>query len=519
MTPFLRALYNGYSAKQILSHLSKSSPNLFSGISRATNSGYSDNEIVNHMSNSYAAKNRIDSFSTPAEIYDIERKREVERAAQLAKISGGVLGGLLMSKMLSRGASAASSAASGVGGSAPLPNPGTPPAPRPGPSGRGSAPPTPPAPSAIPGAPIQESPPQINPTEIFKKFKVDDYIKKVSTLSNKKGEKNTPEGIAYALKSLKLSDEQKKELKSITNEPLESLVSRFLQQEDSANQMDVDQMQNEGAQDALQSQEPEVPGIEGTETQQETQLPPSIIDDQVNNTQDKEQLQEENEVEIEKPKKVKKKPGEGVEVRLSDGSIGKIVSIKNGIAKIDVDGEERHRKIDELEEPVIEKEKLGQMYDEMIKEIPDDKRSSHIMWTGYAPDTKELLYIPHDNSDLYRFVNIPDKIREEIEGALGINKTSGENKYHLWEKGKSGRGAVISQLIRKLEKENPGQTAHAQKVRQTYSIFEEPKASAKRNEEMDKKVEAVRTLKEREKKNAEKRAKKERKKLSKRKQK
>jgi len=513
MTPYLKALASGYSTKQILKHLAKSSPSLFSRISKASNSNYSDDEIVNHMSNSYAAKNRIDGFTTPRELYDIQQDKEKQRIAQLAQVAGGVLGGLLMSKMLSRGASAAAGAASSGGGEAPLPNTTAPAAPIPKSAAKGAPP--------IPTPEAAETPiaSQVNPAEIFKKFKVDDYIKDLSSLSNRKGEKNTPEGIAYALKSIKLSDEQKKELKSITNEPLESLVSRFLEQGDSTEQMGVDQEQLEGAQDSLQSQEPEVPGIEGTETQQETQLPPGIINDQVNNIQNEEQLQEENEVEIEKQKKVKKKPGEGVEVRLSDGSIGKIVSIKNGIAKIDVDGEERHRKIDELEEPLIEKEKLGQMYDEMIAEIPDDKRSSHIMWTGYDPEKKELFYIPHDGSDLYRYVNIPDKIREEIDLALGINKTSGENKYHAWEKGKSGRGAVISQLIKKLEKENPGESVHAQKVRQTYSIFEEPKASAKRNEQMDKKVKAVRTLKEREKKNAEKRAEKERKKLSKRKQK
>src|SRR5690606_9687694 len=94
------------------------------------------------------------------------------------------------------------------------------------------------------------------------------------------------------------------------------------------------------------------------------------------------------------------------EVMLKDGSLGQLESLKDGIAKINVGGQIKHRKLDEIEQSPIPEPELADLYEKLTNAIPESARSSVINFAGYDANVNELAFRPH-NGSLYVYKDIP----------------------------------------------------------------------------------------------------------------
>jgi len=146
-------------------------------------------------------------------------------------------------------------------------------------------------------------------------------------------------------------------------------------------------------------------------------------------------------------------------VALPSGDIGTIESEKNGIAKILVDGKEKHRKLDEVIQSPLPQKDLADLYNDVIAGIERESGtevSRNVYWAGYDPKTNELIYIPHGGR-AYIYDNISEEDKNSLTDVLTQRKSTGQNYIGAWAKGsKSPIGAAMYQLIQKLQKERGG---------------------------------------------------------------
>lgn len=173
----------------------------------------------------------------------------------------------------------------------------------------------------------------------------------------------------------------------------------------------------------------------------------------------------------------------GSSVLLPDGQIGQIDSIKQGIAKVNIDGKDRHKKLDELIQSPLPEKDLADLYKDVLSGIEKQtgqQVSRNVYWAGYDPTTNELAFIPHHGS-LYVYKDISPKDAQELTSYLTQRKTSGENYIGAWEAGtKSPIGAAMSALIQRLQKKAGKGKEYSGKYEKIYDALEVAKLAANR---------------------------------------
>lgn len=134
-----------------------------------------------------------------------------------------------------------------------------------------------------------------------------------------------------------------------------------------------------------------------------------------------------------------------------NGEIGEVQSVRNGIAKINVNGKERHRKLNELIESPLPEKDLADLYGNLVQSIPEKDRSAMINVAAYDPQTNSLMFRPHHGA-YYVYDDIPSEFAEKLKQSMFQAKTTGENFFGSWTKGEASRGAGLYQLIKELQK-------------------------------------------------------------------
>lgn len=194
---------------------------------------------------------------------------------------------------------------------------------------------------------------------------------------------------------------------------------------------------------------------------------------------------------FEEPSNKEKVKEIGSSVLFPDGKIGKIDSIKQGIAKVNVDGKDRHKNLDELIESPLPEKDLSDIYTDVLSEIKKEtgqEVSRNVYWAGYDPNTNELAFIPHLGS-LYVYKDISPEDSKELTSFLTQRKTTGENFIGAWEAGsKSPIGAAMSALIQRLQKTAGKGKEYSRKYEKIYDALEPAKLAAKRKYDLEKKA-------------------------------
>lgn len=137
-------------------------------------------------------------------------------------------------------------------------------------------------------------------------------------------------------------------------------------------------------------------------------------------------------------------------VILPSGDVGEVKSIKNGIATIEVNGVDKTRKVDDLDQSPLNTDELADKYDALFAAIPEKERSAFISWAGYDEDTNTLGFIPRGGK-YEEISNISPEYAQAIKDATGQARTSGEKREGLWIAGESTRGGLIYNLIEKIQ--------------------------------------------------------------------
>lgn len=177
---------------------------------------------------------------------------------------------------------------------------------------------------------------------------------------------------------------------------------------------------------------------------------------------------------------------------LPDGKMGEVQSVKNGIAKIDVDGQVRNRKEEDLIKSPLPQKDLADLYSDLINAIPEDKRSAVINFAGYDEANNELIFRPHGGA-AYVYKDIPKEFADKLKNSMFKAKTSGENFYGSWETGEASRHAGLAALIKDLQKQYGGKgKEYTRKYLTLVDILEEPEKAKreKHRKQMEEKKKA-----------------------------
>lgn len=135
---------------------------------------------------------------------------------------------------------------------------------------------------------------------------------------------------------------------------------------------------------------------------------------------------------------------------LPDGSIGEIVSQKNGIAKVMTeDGKERHTKANQL---THEPPDLENAFNTLMGAIPENERSAAISFAGYDPESETLILDFH-TGDKYLYPGATKEQADRIINKVSTARTTGEHPVHAWTAGQKSRGAGTYEVLKELEKE------------------------------------------------------------------
>ena len=416
----------GYTAKQVLNFLARTYPQLSTHIQMASTAGYTADQISKYLSRygpkafKQFAKGQAGPQNVPYKEEEtnpyikkentIREKEQIPEGLKTAgKVGLGLAGGALGAYALKRAAPAiVSSLFGGQSGQQTAENPviGGP---------------------AVGQQPIQQIPaekiplPKGNVSNLFDQMGLGTQVKQMSS-------SQPPDVIAKILDQHMLSPSQKKWLKEQTNEPLENLVQQYLSQPSSSDQGAVEDtaLPEQKKEQTLEQETPlQTPEVE--------QPAPEPIKPEIAN-------QEEN----------KKKS-----VFLPNGEVGRVISEKDGIAKVEVNGEIKHRKVSDLEEAPLDLDHLANLYEELTNAIPESERSSVMNFAGYDSNANELAFRPHGGA-LYVYKDIPQEFADKLQNAMFKAKTTGQNFYGAWAKGENSRFAGLSELIRQLQKEYGG---------------------------------------------------------------
>lgn len=436
----------GYSAKQVLNFLVKSYPELSKYIQMATTAGFTANQIAKFIEKSgpeAMRKFEKGSYSPSLMPYPgeennpyIQRDQAIKNYEVLPKelkTAGKMALGAAGSYALSRALPKAISSISSILGSqeqTEIPQ-----------DQQTEQPPI--ETSSI--EPIidapQNPPPSVSASDLFSQMQLDKQIKQI-------GSTNTPDLVSKILEQHLMTPGQKKWLKEQTNVPLDQLVSQFFQETSPNEQPNASQAK--------------LPASEAGELQTLKTPFDEIQKNSLHNN-------------LEEEKSQNSKP----QVFLPNGKLGTIESERNGIAKINVDGDIKHRKLTEtIPSPLPEKD-LADIYEEFVSAIPEKDRSAVINFAGYDPNVRELAFRPH-NGALYVYKDIPEDFAEKLQGAMFKAKTTGENFYGAWEEGKDSRHAGLSALIKELQKAYGGKgKEYVRKYLTVYDFLGKPEEAKK----------------------------------------
>lgn len=305
---------------------------------------------------------------------------------------------------------------------------------------------------------------QINASKLFDEMDLSKQILQI-------GSTNTPENVANVLEQHILTDAQKKWLKQQTKEPLSNLINRFLS-ENKQKEQEITQETQPDVNAERNKIEPEINQEITQETQEKSEKPPNI-NNEINKIEPKKEQEIKPKTELETKPKTEtefQKPKKQKSVLTPQGDLGTITDVKNGIAKIDVNGVEKTRKIEDLEESPIDADQLADLYTQLKDTIEEKDRSSVLNWSGYDAKTNKLAWRPHDGR-LYIIENVPPEFAEKLKNAMFKAKTTGENFYGAWKEGEDSRFAGINQLLKKLiEKFGPGKE-YSERYDTIYDFF------------------------------------------------
>lgn len=204
------------------------------------------------------------------------------------------------------------------------------------------------------------------------------------------------------------------------------------------------------------------------------------------NTPQKPQNLESSSQKLDVPQKIEGAEKLKKSVILPDGRLGEVESEKSGIAKINVDGQVKHRKLDEVIQSPVPIEELGEIYEQLIQKIPEKERSAMINIAGYDPHHNELIFMPHTGA-LYVYKDIPEEFASKIKDAMFQAKTTGQNFYGAWSAGESSRGAGLSALIKELQNLYGGKgKEYVRKYEKIYDILALPKQAVQEKQNREK---------------------------------
>src|SRR6185503_1828599 len=414
MNAVMGALQSGFTSKQIVDFLLKKFPKHAEKINTAVAMGFTPNQIIKFLSGGRQSLNSPEEIEPMTE-HQMIGQREQQRTQNINKTALGLAlagGSALGAYALGRALPAAAQQL------APGLLAGTP-----GPTPSQSSTPIPQQ------TPIQANPtpqptlqaPAINPLQNHPiKTKVDQLI----------AARNTPKEIVPYLRSF--NKKEVADLEKSTGKPIEETVSDYFQ-------------------NAPKPQE--TPKI--TEPGQETlqQIKP-----------------------LEEPKEKEIAPVQSKTVILSNGDIGEVKNVRNGIAEIDIDGKTKTRKLDEVIQSPISEKDLADLYTDLISGIEKktgQEVSRNVYWAGYDPKTNELAYVPH-NGSLYIYENILPEDAKQLTNILAQRKSTGENFIGAWSEGtKSPIGAEMFKLIQRLQKERGGKgKEYSNKFEKIYDALE-----------------------------------------------
>jgi hypothetical protein len=277
-----------------------------------------------------------------------------------------------------------------------------------------------------------------------------------------------PEDIASVVEQHLLKPGQRKWLKENVKEPLPNLINRFLTEE----------QESQATQDPGTQAEPELEAQQQVQQGQlsqpeaqtaQTQLPPTPI------SEDDNKRLKEKQAEIE--------PGDEKELVLVNGKIGQVESVKDGIAKVSVDGKIHHKKLDDLEKSPMPARDLATVYQELLDTMPEEDKSRVMNWAGYDEDVNEL-FVRYHNGDGYTIKNIPETFVDQLKNVMFKAKTSGSNHIGAWRKGEKSRYAGVSAVLEAMKKELGKGNEYSRKYKTVYDFLEAPeKALSERNKE------------------------------------
>lgn len=187
----------------------------------------------------------------------------------------------------------------------------------------------------------------------------------------------------------------------------------------------------------------------------------------------------------------------GSEVITKDGKLGKIEKISGNTVQIRTDDGIKGKKLDEIIDSPIPEKDLADLYNELLSGIHKEtgqEISRNVMWAGYDPKNRELLYQPHGGAS-YIYDNISEEIANELTSLLTKRKTTGENYIGGWEKGTTSPiGAAMSALIKKLQSERGKGQEYSRRFETLYDAIEPARKAAKRKyEERTKKTKKPKT--------------------------
>lgn len=446
MNPFLKAVQSGYSDNDILSHVSRHFPRMKGMVSKALKSGYTAQQIIEFLSSQGSSVNT--KGKSQSDILKANSDADASIAQGAAKTGAALAGSALGSYALNRAVGGPlGQAAQGLfGGKEPIAQSAVSP---------NQALPTGPSLQQAAAQPIagsssiaaQAAAPSVLPkgkaSEIFQSLKLDKQAKNLL-------DSQPPEVVAKILEHNFLGKDQLKQLVESTGVPFQELVKAF-------------------AEEGLPS--PQLPQLSQSELIESNTVAPGTLKQkqdlaqgplsqnvQKHSTPLPESVQPETEVidEISSesiPEQETPESGNRTEIKttaLPDGRIGKVLSEKNGISKIEVDGEIKHRKTEDLIGSNLSEDELADLYEKAFMSLPKSERSSNLFWGGYDEEKNQFAYLPHAGA-LYIYDDVPLELATKIKDLLVNAKTTGSSAFGAWSKGDPSRGAAMFELIEQLK--------------------------------------------------------------------
>lgn len=473
MGPLIQqALFYGYNALQVMQFLGKKFPKLQQGFQQAQQAGHSPDQILSFLNSANVLSNRFrikdkekqektnSHFEDELEAYGIKKKKRLKKVGSFLGEAASFAPSMAAMGYLGYQLYKNRSPTSPATGSAPpqpigtvqdnFPQEETLPQ---------SAPPVeqnqPVPPQSPPAQPIaQGAAGQTDPTggPLSPKGPVTPLLKELGMHNILSGMRdNPPELVSKAMRQLYGSRVQEAESK--LQRPLDQIINEFYNEEALHSNPEKDMGQSGmGMEEAQPLEEAAEEGA-----QQAPEIPRPIESPlQQNRSPAKPQDFVPTGPRPPIPPSAPRPPIAPRKVLLGD-KVGTVKSVRGDIAKVDVEGKERHVKVSDLEEEpediaAIDESHLDKLLDHMLEVIPKKNRSAALSFVMYDPETQtmdvEYLSSPEKG---HRYYNIPQEKIDEIGVARAV--TTGENLAGAWQAGiADSYNAALTAIRRDKEK-------------------------------------------------------------------